>query len=163
MQFCRVSFFGHRKMESISKAEEILNKIIADLLHTKEFIEFYVGENGDFDIMATSVIRQSRKKYGTDNSAVNLVLPYKKASMHFYEKQFDSVIIPEELHDVHYKNAITERNKWVIKNSDLIICYMQNCEGGAYHAIQYADKLKIKIINIADMLTESPKSSKHIC
>ena len=74
-------------------------------------MDFYVGNDGDFDRIATSVIRRLIDRRGRENFTINLVLPYPKANMDLLEKQFDSVMIPPTLHSVHPKAAITERNR----------------------------------------------------
>ncbi len=143
-----VTFAGHRRVENFLEAEEKLERILLNLLKDKEYVEFYVSNDGGFDIMATSVIRRARKLYGEDNSTVNLVLAYKKADLELLEKQFDFVIIPEELYGVHYKRAITEKNRWLVDHSDLLICHVNKDSGGAYNTLKYATKKGIEIMNI---------------
>ncbi len=149
MKIYNVSFAGHREIDDYLYAEKKLIEIISNLLITKEFLEFYVGDNGDFDILATAVIRQLRKQYGTQNSALNLVLSYKKANMKLYEEQFDSIIIPAEVQGVHYKKAITVKNRWIMQKSDFVICYIKRKSGGAYSAVKYAGKIGVTVCNIA--------------
>ena len=50
--------------------------------------------------------------------------------------------------NAHPKGAITLRNKWVAEICDLIICYIEREEGGAYSAVKYAKKLKKRVVNI---------------
>ena len=47
----RVSFIGHREVENFRFIEEQVEDIVKELIQTKEFVEFYVGRNGEFDIM----------------------------------------------------------------------------------------------------------------
>ncbi len=144
----RVTFAGHRKIDCFSEVEAHLSELISKLLNTKELVEFYVGYNGDFDRMAISAIREAEKKYETKNSAVVLVLPYKTADTVFFESQFDAVIIPQELHGIYPKRAITLRNRWLVDNSDLIVCYV-NEGGGAAATVKYAEKSnRIEVVNI---------------
>ena len=44
----RVSMIGHRVIEDYS-VEEKLYELFRELLCTKEYVEFYLGRNGDFD------------------------------------------------------------------------------------------------------------------
>ena len=71
----RVSMIGHRVIEDYS-VEEKLYELFRELLRTKEYVEFYLGRNGDFDILAASVIKRLQENYRNDNSALILVLPY---------------------------------------------------------------------------------------
>ncbi len=38
----RVSFFGHRDFYEHNKCEKILNKILEEILESKEYVEFFV-------------------------------------------------------------------------------------------------------------------------
>lgn len=71
----RVSMIGHRVVEDYG-VEEKLYELFRELLRTKEYVEFYLGRNGNFDILAASVIKRLQENYRNDNSALILVLPY---------------------------------------------------------------------------------------
>ncbi len=62
MEIYRVTFAGHRHVENFFEIEAKLEKTILNLLETKDFVEFYVSDDGEFDIMATAAIRRARKK-----------------------------------------------------------------------------------------------------
>lgn len=121
----RVSMIGHRVVEDYS-VEERLHELFWELLRTKEYVEFYLGRNGDFDILAASVIKRLHKNYRDDNSAMILVLPYPVKDYEYYKDYYDEIIIPDELHGVHPKAAITERNRWMVANTDVLIAYIRN-------------------------------------
>ncbi len=74
-----VSFFGHRQIDRPLEAEERLEKIIRELIRNKEYVEFLVGRNGEFDQMAASTVRRVKKAVDDANSALVLVLPYMTA------------------------------------------------------------------------------------
>ena len=44
-----VTFAGHREIDCFTDVEKRLYQIIADIIRTKEYVEFYVGIEGDFD------------------------------------------------------------------------------------------------------------------
>ena len=111
----RVSMIGHRIVEDFD-IEEKLYDLFCDMLRTKEYVEFYLGRNGDFDIMAASVIKRLKKNFRDDNSVMILVLPYPVKDYEDYEKYYDEIVIPKELYGVHPKAAITERNRWMVTN-----------------------------------------------
>ena len=120
---------GHRVVEDYG-IEEKLYELFRELLRTKEYVEFYLGRNGDFDILAASVIKRLHKNYRDDNSAMILVLPYPVKDYEYYEEYYNEIIIPDELHGVHPKAAITERNRWMVTNTDVLIAYTRNESGG---------------------------------
>ena len=145
----RVAFIGHREIRDIIYVENKIEELVLDLLHRYEFVEFNLGRNGDFDISAASAIKRAQKKYGTQNSSLNLILPYKSKDEGYFEKYYDEIIYPLGNY-VHFKEAITKRNEWIMDNSDLLICYVeQERKGGALTALNYAAKQGLKIINLA--------------
>lgn len=76
MNIFAVSFFGHRRIDDSLAVEEKLEKKIRELLIAKEYLEFLVGRNGEFDQIAASTIRRCKRAVRDDNSALILVLPY---------------------------------------------------------------------------------------
>ena len=58
MNIYTVSFFGHREIENPTETEHRLEQLIQNLIKQKENIEFLIGREGEFDILASSVIRQ---------------------------------------------------------------------------------------------------------
>ena len=143
----RVSMIGHRVVEDYS-VEEKLYELFRELLRTKEYVEFYLGRNGDFDILAASVIKRLHKNYRDDNSVMILVLPYPVKDYEYYEDYYDEIIIPDELHGVHPKAAITERNRWIVANSDMLIAYIRNKSGGTATCVRMAERLRRTVIKI---------------
>jgi len=143
----RVSMIGHRVVEDYG-IEEKLYELFRELLRTKEYVEFYLGRNGDFDILAASVIKRLHKNYRDDNSVMILVLPYPVKDYEYYEDYYDEIIIPDELHGVHPKAAITERNRWMVANSDMLIAYIRNKSGGTATCVRMAEQLRRTVIKI---------------
>ena len=66
----------------------------------------------------------------------------------YYNCMYDDIIIPDELAFVHYKSAITKRNRWMIDNSDVVIVYVIRNHGGAYDAMRYAERQNKTIIRV---------------
>ena len=142
----RVSFIGHRGIDRFFYIEEQVREIVERLIKTKEYVEFYVGRNGEFDLMVASVIKRAQRDYDYSNSSLILVLAYPIANMEDMEKYYDEVWYPpEELYHIHYKAAITKRNEWFVNNSDLLVAYVIKEFGGAYECLQKARKAGIDI------------------
>ena len=149
VQIYRVAFIGHREIDDIRYIEDRIEELAFDLLRRYEYVDFNMGRNGDFDISAASAIKRVQKKYGKENSSLTLILPYKSKDECFFEEFYDEIIYPID-RSVHFKEAITKRNEWIMDNSDLLICYIeQKRKGGALTALNYATKQGLKIINLA--------------
>lgn len=148
MDIYRVTFIGHRRIYDISEIEEKLAPILTELLSTKEYVEFYIGRNGDFDEIAASVIKRIQKQTDRNNSSLILVLPYVVKDIEYYSEYYDEVIIPYIIEKAHPKSAITLRNRWLIDLSDMLISYTERKTGGAYATEKYAVSLNKKVINL---------------
>ena len=161
MEIFTVSLFGHRTFEDMGKAEKNMLKlenIVCELLRRKEYAEFLIGREGDFDTAAASAIKSAIAKTDYGNASLILVMPYMKAEIeknrNDYLKYYNEIIICEESANTHYKSAITVRNKYMVDRSELVIGCIERQSGGAYRAVEYARKNGIDIVNIAEECTE---------
>ena len=145
MEIYRVTFTGHREVDDFFFVEEQVDSVVRELIRTKEYVEFYVGRNGEFDILVASVIKRVQREERGRNSSLILVIPYPVAEMEAYENFYDEVVCPLELHNVHYKSAITKRNEWLVKNSDMLVVYVTRDYGGAAHCLKKAMDSGIEI------------------
>lgn len=145
----RIVLFGHRKFDNHESVEEYLYPFLSELIRTKPFVEMYIGRNGEFDIYTATIVKRVQKSMGKDNNELICVLPYPERDIQYYEKYYDNVIIPECVEKVHPKAAIKKRNRWMVEQADVLVCYVEREEGGAYEALKYAKKLEKQIINIA--------------
>ena len=141
------SFCGHRIC-----SEHLRNKIkelVTDLIVNHRVDTFYSGGMGNFDNMCESVVRELKKEY--TKIKLYLILPYMIQNLNndpeYYRYNYDDVIIPD-IGDVHYKRAIPERNKWLVDNSDYMICLINRTFGGAYTTYEYAKKSDVTIIDV---------------
>ena len=149
MQIYRIAFIGHREIHGHYRLEEEIEKIVKDKLYEKEYVEFYVGRNGDFDISAASAIKRAQKNVGRQNSSIILVRPYPMKDDEYCEKFYDEVHYPVDS-KVHPKAAIIKRNKWMIENAQLLIAFVEeDRKGGALTTLKYAEKQGVEIVNLA--------------
>ena len=154
MNIYTVSFFGHRYIERGTEIENRLDKLLHDLITQKEYVDFLIGRDGDFDLLASAAIKRAVRSYGYGNTHFTLVLPYMKAEYRDNEKEYldyyDEVDVCYESSITHPKATIQIRNRSMIERSDLVVCCVQHNSGGSYRALQYAEKQGKRIINISD-------------
>ena len=146
----RVVLFGHRDFNGHRTLDKHLNVILKDIIRSKAYVEMYIGRNGEFDIYAASLVKQLQKETGKETNVLICVLPYLDKNLKCYEEYYDEVMIPEDIGRTHPKGAITKRNRWMVERADLVICYVEREQGGAYTAMKYAKKLRKEIINLAN-------------
>lgn len=154
MEIYTVSYFGHRLINDIRSVEQHLEPIIEYLITTKEYVDFLIGRNGDFDQLVASVIHRLRRRLGGSNSSLIWVMPYETAdyrnNAEYYEQYYDEIEICRSSANGHYKSAYQERNRRMVDRSDLIIFYVEHLSGGAYHTLKYARKTSKAHINLSE-------------
>ena len=146
-----VSLFGHSRLANPEYTEKALDRLVRELIKTKEYVEFLVGRKGDFDILAASVIRTARKELDYGNCSLILVLPYStseyRKNKKSFEEYYDEVEICGDSALAHFKGAYRICNRSMVDRSDLVICGIEREEGGAYQTIEYAIKQKKTVKN----------------
>lgn len=147
-----VSLFGHSIISDAIYTEKALDKIVRELIKTKEYVEFLIGRKGDFDILAASVIRTAKKALDYGNCSLILVLPYStseyRRNKKSFETYYDDVEICGDSAYAHFNGAYQICNRSMVDRSDLVICCIEREEGGAYETIKYALKQKKPVKNV---------------
>ena len=153
-----VSVFGHRIIEDFNRAEIKAEALIRDLILQKEYVEFLVGRNGDFDQIVSSAVKRLQRRIRADNSSLVWVLPYTTAELRNHEESFrdyyDEIEICDTAENSHPKRAYQIRNRQMVERSDLVVFYVEHRSGGAYQTMRYAQKQGKKIINLAEQPSE---------
>lgn len=154
MDIFTVAFFGHRYIDNPYRIEERLEEHIHRLLAEKEYVDFLVGRDGEFDQFASSAVLRVRKRYRNDNSSLVLVLPYARAEYlnneESYHDYYSDVEISYEASKAHPKAAIQIRNREMVDRADLILCCIEREEGGAWQTVQYAKQQGKTVTNLAE-------------
>lgn len=131
--------FGHKDTPS-SIYPELEAKIRYVIEH--EAVDcFLIGNNGAFDSIALSILR-------------NVVHEYTEVSYHVVLAYLPTVYKPdwpysatetlylEGLESVHPKYAIAWRNNWMVEAADIVICNITHDWGGAARYVAVARKKK---------------------
>ena len=150
-----VSFFGHREIDRFREVERQLESLVLKLIDEKDYVDFLVGRNGEFDQIAATIVRRV-KGYYRGNSSLIWVMPYEMAeyreSKKEYDLYYDEVETCPESADTYPKAAYQIRNRSMVDRSDLVIFYVTHNSGGAYQTMKYAQNIGKTIINIAELL-----------
>lgn len=138
METC--TFFGHRECYGLDA--QVLRGAIEDLIR-KGVDAFYVGNQGQYDSMVYSCLKQLRKKHS--HIRVCVVLAYLPTEKGEYDDMVDTMY-PEI--EGHPKFAIERRNRWLIDHTDYCLCYINHTWGGAYKFALLAKRCGKTVINI---------------
>ena len=139
------TFFGHRDCPSFIKP--MLREVLIVLIENHSVDMFYVGQQGTFDGIVRSVLKELLVIYPHINYAVVLErMPLKRDE--FDTHDYSDTMLPEGIETVHPRFAISWRNKWMIKQSDYVVTYITRSWGGAAQFAELAEKQKKIIVSL---------------
>ena len=153
-----VCFTGHRDipMKNYDAVSKKLEEVIT-LLINNGYIFFGVGGALGFDKISALTIIKLKEKYNFIK--LILVLPCKN---HFkYWSNDERQIFCEILKfadkivytsDNYFKGCTLKRNRHLIDNSRICVCYLDRNYGGTAYTVSYAKSKDIFVINIYDLL-----------
>ena len=99
--------------------------------------------------MVHRVLKKAKNKYPSITYYIVLAyMPKEKDEYSLYE--YGETILPAGIESAPPKFAISWRNKWMIRESDVVVCYVNHSWGGAAHFVEYAKKQGKTIINIGE-------------
>lgn len=141
------SFFGHG--DASEQVYPALRETIEELIMKRGAANFLVGTHGNFDSMVLKALREAKTKY--PDIIYNVVLAYMPAEKREYELyHYSETLLPEGIETAPKRFAISWRNKWMVRESDIVVCYIAHSWGGAAQFVKYAKNLNKEIINLAE-------------
>ena len=137
------TFFGHRDCPDSIKPK--LKETLIELITMHGVDMFYVGNQGQFDAIVRSVLRELKAEYPQINYAV--VLAYMpRAQNENYD--FSDTMLPEGIEKIHPRYAISWRNNWMLQHSEYVVTYITHTWGGAVRYAQKAEKQGKHILSL---------------
>lgn len=150
-----VCFSGHRVIPQ-SVAPVIASRLYDTLkeLVGEGFDEFAAGGALGFDTLAAKVVLALKKEF--PNIKLKLILPcleqtkgWKSSDVSIYEailKSADEVIYTAQVYSV---GCMHQRNRRLVAESSVCVCYLTNERGGTAYTVNYARENGLRIINLA--------------
>ena len=138
----RICFFGHRDFLITRELKSELTRILKETVC--EDCEFFFGGYGCFDNLAYTCVNELVIPYKIKKTFVTpyITESYLKNNVEYHRYKYDELLYPE-LENVPYRFAISARNRWMVENSDVVICYIERAYGGAYQALKGGKNKKI--------------------
>ena len=138
-------FFGHHDIsENIKPSIEIA---VRNLINIEGVTDFLVGNQGLFDSMVLSVLRKLKSEY-PDISYKVVFAYFPTAKNDFVPLEPIETIYPEGLETAPKRFAISKRNDWMLRRSDIVICYVWHHFGGSSQFVTKAIKQNKRVINL---------------
>lgn len=144
------TFAGHRIVLTGGMDKRIHNALAA-ILEKHRDICFYCGGMGEFDMLCAREARRLKQSHPEHNLLIWLILPYMMQRFNSAGKVpfelYDEIIIPGDADILHYKQAITQRNRWMVDRSQYLIAHVVR-RGGAWNTMRYAEKKDLIVYNL---------------
>lgn len=150
-----VCFTGHREIPFLKAGaiKNMLKKTIEDLIE-RGYCYFGAGGALGFDTLAAQTVLELKSKY--PQIRLILVLPClsqadrwsdrDKAVYEDIKNRADKVVYTAQ---EYFKGCMHKRNRHLVNNSSVCICYLTRKTGGTAYTVDYADKNGLQVINIA--------------
>lgn len=138
------TFIGHKECYGV-RVEDVQREIVK--LIDSGVTDFLNGGMGGFDWMCARVVYELKKDYPQIRNY--LVIPYLTFNI-IEPKYFEDIIYPEGFERYHFKAAIPARNRYLVDNSQYVVCYVTHGWGGAAKTLDLAQKKGLRIINLGD-------------
>jgi len=148
-------FTGHRELPTWGRwrlAARLEKTIVAQIEKGIRF--FGAGGARGFDTLAAQTVLKLKKKY--PSIKLILVLPcltqtrgWPTGDVEEYERikaQADKVVYTSQ---EYTKGCMFKRNRHLVDNSSVCICYKVKDSGGTAYTVNYAEKQGVEVINIA--------------
>ena len=138
------TFFGHRRCsQSISNE---VKACIVDLIKNKGVDLFYVGNNGAFDCLVRDILMELESVYDIKYYVVLAYMPGKSEPFSNFDWRIS--LYPDGLEKVPPKFAIDWRNKWMLKQSEFVVVFIEKFPSNALKYAEMAAKKGKKIISL---------------
>ena len=135
------TFFGHSDCYDLDSKK--LRDAIEDMIH-RDVVIFYVGNQGHFDRMVYSCLKQLRQVY--PHICISVVLAYPPVQKTDYLDTEDTIY--PEIEKGLSRFAIPRRNAWMIDQSTHCICYINHTWGKAYDFACLAKGRHLDVVNL---------------
>ena len=141
------TFFGHR--QSPDSLRSALKRCLEDLILNHGVTTFYVGNQGSFDSMVRSVLRELAQQYTNISYAVVLAyFSHQQEDELARHRDYSDSMYPEGIETVPKRFAIDWRNRWMLKQADYVVTYITHSWGGAAKFAEKAIKSGKHVINL---------------
>ena len=146
---------GHRKIPPM-QSEQIAERLKSELIRLIDKGYLYFGAGGalGFDTIAAQTILALQQSY--PQIKLILVLPCKTQTrgwndhdIAIYEdikKRCNKVVYTS---DDYSRGCMLKRNRHLVDNSSVCICYLTESTGGTAYTVEYARKSGLTIVNLA--------------
>lgn len=145
------AFTGHRNLNCGGFDLSLLDRVVLDLIKTGT-THFLCGMALGFDIQAAQSVIAYKKNYDVKLIAclpcANQSDTFSEKNKNIYERVLNCCDEVVTLSPYYYSGCMHERDRYMVDNSDVIVCFLRKSSGGTFYTVNYAKKLNKKIIEL---------------
>ncbi|MDE7262208.1 MAG: DUF1273 domain-containing protein [Oscillospiraceae bacterium] len=148
-------FTGHRRLPE-NRRDDIAKRLEDTIVSLIQSGYLYFGAGGalGFDTVCAQTVLRLRQRY--PKIKLILVLPcvsqtdkWRPEDAAVYQeimRQADKVVYTSQ---EYTRDCMFKRNRHLVDNSSVCICYLEKASGGTAYTVEYAKKRGLRIINLA--------------
>ncbi|MCL2507666.1 MAG: DUF1273 domain-containing protein [Oscillospiraceae bacterium] len=148
-------FTGHRNIPANKYAtiQKRLESEIVNLIH-QDVRNFCTGGALGFDTMAALAVLKLKEEF--PHIRLILILPCKNQTVGWNEadkkiygqilRQADKAVYTSEN---YFNGCMQKRNRDLVVNSGVCICYLTSEKGGTFYTVNYAKQQGLRVVNLA--------------
>lgn len=148
-------FTGHRMIDATTEAV-LAQKLdtLLEALYQRGYRDFITGAALGFDIIAAESVLRLKETHAD----VRLIaaIPFaaqsgswQQVDSHRYERMLYSCDETKVLSSHYYQGCMQARNRYMVDNSSLCICYLIHMKGGTMSTVAYAMRTDCPVVNLA--------------
>lgn len=140
---------GHRQIKDLDYA--LVDRVILNLVKNG-CTRFFCGMARGFDLAAAESVIEVMRVYPVElvacipcESQTDSYSAADKARYGRILKKCSEILV---LSENYYKGCMHARDRFMVDNSDIVLCYLRHKSGGTYYTVNYANKTRKKIIEL---------------
>lgn len=145
------AFSGHRTLNGYDFDPALLDRVILNLIKSGTE-NFLCGMALGFDMAAAESVLQYKKQYGVNLTAVlpckNQSEIYSAANKIRYQRILENCDCVVTLSEDYYKGCMHARDRYLVENSNALVCFLRRQSGGTYYTVSYAKKCGVPLIEL---------------
>lgn len=145
------AFSGHRNLKALDFDNALLDRVVHNLIKTGT-TEFLCGMAYGFDLAAAETVLMYKKDYDIKLTAclpcANQTDTFSKNDKFKHNIILDSCDEVITLAPAYYRGCMHERDRYLVDNSDVLVCFLRKQSGGTFYTVNYARKKGRKIIEL---------------
>lgn len=146
----KCAFSGHRVLKS-DFDNQLLYRVTENLIRTGTE-EFLCGMARGFDLAAAQCVLELKKNYDIKLVACIPCLTqsesFSKKDREIYEKVIENCDEKVILSENYYRGCMQVRNRYLVENCDVLVCYLREESGGTFYTVKYAEELEKHLVKL---------------